>query len=161
LRVLARRTPGIVLLDHATDLTSAMIGFLRRLRGGMTGVLLVVDVDSDTEWSRLRGWRRHAQFIPMPLASAGTLRQMVESGCSTGRVPAIQGPAARQIVRAARGRVGWMEECIRRLQMLEYWADGRLHVAALCTDSEIALRLSRRGPRVPQFSRARYDHLRT
>jgi hypothetical protein len=88
----------------------------------------------------------------MPLASTGRLRQMLQSRFTAGGVPAIESPTVRQIIRAAGGRAGWIEECIRRLEMPEYRAGGRLHVAALCTDSEIALRLSRRGPCVPQFS---------
>jgi hypothetical protein len=30
----------------------------------------------------------------------------------------------------------------------DYWGEGRLHLAALCTDTEIALRESRPGPRL-------------
>jgi hypothetical protein len=49
---------GVLLLDHTREVTTAMIGFLRRRRGGIVGTLLVVDVDSDFERDRLRDWRR-------------------------------------------------------------------------------------------------------
>ena len=103
LRIIADRVPGVLLLDHTRELTTAMIGFLRRL---------------------------------------------LQSSCSVRALHAIEPALTRQIVQAARGRVGWLRECVHHLEIPEYWRDGGLHVAALCTDSEIAIREGRRGPRM-------------
>jgi hypothetical protein len=59
LHLMADRHSGVLFLDHTRDVTTAKIGFLRRLRGGMIGVPLVVDVDSEFEREHLRFWRRH------------------------------------------------------------------------------------------------------
>jgi hypothetical protein len=117
LRMTADRVPGVLLLDHTREVTTAMIGFLRRLRGGIVGTLLVVDVDSDFERDRLCDWRRHTRCV-------------------------------RMLVHAARRRVGWLSDCVRRLQMSDYWHGGSLHVSGLCTDIEIPIRESVRGPRM-------------
>ncbi len=106
LRLAADQMPGVLLLDHATAMTTQMLGYLRRLRGGIVGVLLVADIDTIQERERLRAWRVGALSIRMP------------------KTPN------------------------RRLPMAEYWRDGRLHSAVLCTDTEIAMRESRPGPRM-------------
>jgi len=41
LHMTADRIFGVLLLDHTREITTAMIGFLRRLRGGIIGALLV------------------------------------------------------------------------------------------------------------------------
>jgi hypothetical protein len=113
---------------------------------------MVVDIDSDFERERLRAWRRHALCVRMPLISTRRLRRLLLSRCATCGSPAIDPKIARGIIQAARGRVGWLNECVRRLQMLDYWSGGRLHVGGLCTDTEIAIRESRRGPRMRRRS---------
>ena len=148
LRIIADRVPGVLLLDHTRELTTAMIGFLRRLRRGIVGVLLVVDIDSDFERERLRAWRRHALCARMPLMPNSRLRRLLQSSCSVRALPAMDAALTRQIVQAARGRVGWLRECVHHLEIPEYWRGGRLHVGALCADSEIAIREGRRGPRM-------------
>jgi hypothetical protein len=144
----ADRTPGVLLLDHTRELTTATIGFLRRLRRALVGVLLVVDIDSEFERDRLRTWRRHALCARMPLMPNSRLRRLLQSGCSTIALPAIEPGMSRQIVHAARGRVGWLCECVHHLESPAYWSGGRLHVWALCIDCEIAVREGRRGPRM-------------
>jgi hypothetical protein len=145
--VAAARSPGVLLLDHTRELTTATISFLRRLRV-VVGVLLVVDIDSEFERDRLRTWRRHALCMRMPLMPSRRLRRLLQSSCSARALPAIDPGLSRQIVHAARGRVGWLRECVNHLEIPEYWSGGRLHVGALCTDSEIAIREGRRGPRM-------------
>src|ERR1017187_2727710 len=134
LRIIADRVPGVLLLDHTRELTTAMIGFLRRLRRGIVGVLLVVDIDSDFERERLRAWRRHALCVRMPLMPARRLRALWSSQCTRSGVPSIDPRTTRHFIQAARGRVGWLTECVDRLQRPEYWQDDRLHPGALCTD---------------------------
>lgn len=148
LRTVADRTPGVLLLDHTRELTHAMTGFLRRLRGGIVGTLLVVDIDSEFERERLHAWSRHALCVRMPLMPNSKLRLLLHSSCSMRALPAIEPDLSRQIVGAARGRVGWLRECVRHLEIPEYWRGGRLHVGALCIDSEIAVREARLGPRM-------------
>ncbi len=147
LRLTADRLSGVLLLDHTRELTTAMVGYLRRLRGGVVGTLIVVDIDSDFERERLRDWRRHALCVPMPLISKRRFRPLLQSECLARGLPAIDPQKARHIIDAARGRVGWLTDCVRRLEIPDYWRDGRLHVGALCTDTEIASREGGSGPR--------------
>jgi len=63
LRLAADRIPGVLLLDHTREVTTAMIGFMRRLKGGIIGALFVVDIDSEFERNRLVDWRRHAPRV--------------------------------------------------------------------------------------------------
>jgi hypothetical protein len=83
------------------------------------------------------------------------VRRLLRLGWTACDLPEIDRKTVQQIVRAARGRVGWLRECMRRLEMPEYWSGGRLRVGALCIDSEIATRLNQRGPRMrSHFKRA-------
>lgn len=154
LRRAADRTSGVLLLDHATGITTAMLGYLRRLRGGIAGALLVVDVDTAHERERLRAWHVGALSIRMPPASDRQMHQLLMAAIQTANLPEVEPKMAQQIAHAARGRIGWLNGCIHRLEMQEYWRDGRLHLAALCTDTEIETRESRCGPRMSWRSEA-------
>ncbi|HUN73002.1 MAG TPA: AAA family ATPase [Steroidobacteraceae bacterium] len=147
LRRAADRASGVLLLDHATMVTTAMLGYLRRLRGGIAGALLVVDVDTERERDRLRAWRIGALSVRMPLASDRQLHRLLMASIRRAALPGIEPELARQIAHAARGRIGWLRACVDRMQTEDYWRGGRLHLAALCTDTEIGLRESRPGPR--------------
>jgi hypothetical protein len=145
-------------MDHTRDVTTAMVGFLRRLRGGIIGALIVVDIDSDFERERQRDWHRHALCVRMPLMCNRRLRRLLLSECVMCDLPTIDPKLARQIIQAARGRVGWLNECLRRLQMPDYWNGGHLHTGGLCTDTEIAIREGGCGPRMRRRSiRAHID----
>jgi hypothetical protein len=152
LKYLPEFLSGVLLLDHTRDMTTAMVGFLRRLRGGIIGALLVVDIDSEFERERLRIWRRHALCVRMPLIANRRMRRLLLSRCVACSVSAIEPQITRHIIRAARGRVGWLNECVRRLQMPDYWVGGRLHSGGLCTDTEIAIREGGCGPRMSRRS---------
>jgi predicted ATPase len=147
LRWVADRAPGVLLLDHATMVTTAMLGYLRRLRGGIVGAMLVADVDSPHERDRLRSWQAGALSIRMPPVSSRRLRRLLTTATQARNLPEMEPQMVRYIMRVARGRIGWVTECIRRLQVQEYWRDDRLHLAALCMDTEMAIRQSRSGPR--------------
>jgi hypothetical protein len=154
LRRVADHVPGVLLLDHTRDVTTAMIAFMRRLRGGIVGALLVVDIDSEFERDRLLGWRRHASRVRMPLMPNRHLRRLLRYGWAARDLPEMDDKTMQKIVHAARGRVGWLRECVRHLEMPQYWSGGRLHIGELCTDCEIAIRLNQRGPRMRlQFNR--------
>jgi hypothetical protein len=160
LRMAADLAPGVLLLDHTREVTTAMIGFLRRLRGGIVGTLLVVDVDSDFERDRLRDWRRHALCVRMPLMPNASIRRSLLVQCNAAGVSALDPAMIRHIVHAARGRVGWLSDCLRRLQRPDYWHGGCLHASGLCTDTEIAIRERACGPRMcRRSSRARTERL--
>jgi len=148
LRAAADRVSGVLLLDHATSVTNAMLGFLRRLRGGIAGALLVADIDTARERERLRAWHIGAQSVRMPPTPDRQIRRLLDAAVEGGNFPEIEAKMAQQIAHAARGRIGWINDCIDRLRRPEYWRDGRLHLAALCTDTEIVIRESRRGPRM-------------
>jgi len=148
LRLAADRVSGVLLLDHATAITTAMLGYLRRLRGGIAGALLVVDVDTQHERERMRAWHVGAISVRMPPAPDRQMLRLFMAAVQTSNLPQVDSKMAQQIAHAARGRIGWLKGCIRRLAAEEYWRDGRLHLAALCTDTEIATRESRQGPRM-------------
>jgi energy-coupling factor transporter ATP-binding protein EcfA2 len=148
LRLTADVEAGVLLLDHTTMMTTAMLGYLRRLRGGIAGVLLVVDVDSVHEGDRLKSWQAGALSVRMPLRSTRHLRQLLsDMNQAIGR-PILEPRIVRYIMRMARGRIGWLTEFARRLQMQEYWRAGQLRLAASCMDTEIAIRQSRPGARM-------------
>lgn len=168
LRLAADGKPGILLLDHVREVTTAMIGFLRQLRGGPVAILCCVDADAEFERERLLGWRRHALCARMPLMPNPRLRRLLlrlsgagacgqaEPGANvaeSARSESLRGqlePAAlTELICAARGRVGWIVECARRIQLPEYWSDARFHLGALRTDTEFALR-QKQGPRFPR-----------
>ena len=153
LRLAADHTSGVLLLDHATAMTTAMLGYLRRLRGGIAGALLVTDIDTSHERDRMRAWRAGALSIRIPRTPNHELRALLAEAIRSRNESAIpvEPHSVRQILRAARGRIGWLHECIRRLQGSDYWREDRLHASVLCTDTEIALRESRCGPRMRRF----------
>jgi predicted ATPase len=148
LRNAADRDAGVLLLDHVTGVTSAALGCLRRLRGGIAGALLVADIDTTHERERLRGWHVGALSIRMPPFADRLIHQRLLTAIQASQLPPIPPQLSLQVAHAARGRIGWLERCICRLERQEYWVDGRLHSAALCTDTEIELRESRPGPRM-------------
>jgi len=139
LRMAADRHSGVLLLDHVTQAGTAMVGCLRRLRGGLVGVLLAVDVDSDRERDRMRGWHL-ALSERMPTASAGQLRRLFRLRCAQGCVAPIPPHFERHIIRAARGRPGWIELCAKLAKQPDYWWCDVPLVNLLCIDCEIALR---------------------
>jgi len=131
---------GVLLLDHVTTVGTAAIGFMRRLRGGIAGVLLVVDVEVERERQRLRAQQLGTCTLRMPLAANPLLRRLlITESERTGA--ALPGPRElRYLVQAARGRPGWIMQCAQRLRQPDYWHAGALYTHVLCSDVEIALR---------------------
>jgi energy-coupling factor transporter ATP-binding protein EcfA2 len=130
---------AVLLLDHLTDVSTAMIGFLRRLRGGVAGVLLAVDVENERERQRLRGWRLGLS-VRMPTASARSLRTLYRSQSALLHLPAVPVAIERHLIRAARGRPGWILQCTELIRQSRYWRNGTLRESVLCSDTEITLR---------------------
>ena len=136
----ADRRRCVLLLDHFIKVNTAMIGFLRRLRGGVAGVLFVVDVDVERERMRMRQRARSlALSVRMPLASTAQLRALLYSKCAEQGF-SVERTAEHQLLRAARGRPGWIILCTALMNDGRYWHEGRLYPSLLCTDTEIGLR---------------------
>ena len=136
----ADRRRCVLLLDHFAEVSTAMVGFLRRLRGGIAGVLFVVDVDVERERIRMRKRARSlALSVPMPPASTRRLRVLLRSKCIE-RGCSIEPEAEYQLLRTARGRPGWIVLCATLISDARYWHNGHLYTTLLCTDTEITLR---------------------
>jgi hypothetical protein len=132
--------PGCVLLDHVTRVPSAMKGWLRRLRGGVVGVMLAVDVDSPRERERLRALKIGCMTMRMPpTASRSLMRLLIHSIESPTALP-LSTADRRTLVRAARGRPGWIMQCAALSADPRYWLDGQLRAHVLTLDTELRLR---------------------
>lgn len=140
LRLAADRHEGVLLLDHVTEVSTAMIGLLRRLRGGIAGVVLAVDIETERERARLRHRQLGTSHLPMLPMTTRTLHWLFRAHCADLDIPRIALRQEHQIIRAARGRPGWVAHCARLAAHGRYWHDGHLYVSVLCTDTEIALR---------------------
>lgn len=140
LRTVADADEGILLLDHVTDVSTAMIGFLRRLRGGIAGVLLAVDVEKESDGQRLRHRHLGTLSLPMPSMPTGSLHRLFRNCCVEYRLPRIPRHLERRIIRSARGRPGWIVQCARLIAEERYWRDEILQASLLCVDTEIVLR---------------------
>src|ERR1700690_3128567 len=92
--------PGCVLLDHVTRVPSAMKGWLRRLRGGVVGAMLAVDVDSPRERERLRGLKIGCATLRMPPTASRTLTSFLVHSWETRNPLPLSAPARGRLVRA-------------------------------------------------------------
>ena len=136
----ADRRRCVLLLDHFSKANTTMVGFLRRLRGGIAGVLFAVDIDVERERMRLRKRARSlALSVRMPLASTAQLRALLHTQC-VERGFSVEPEAAQLLVRTAQGRPGWIVLCTALMSHARYWHDGHLYPSLLCTDTEISLR---------------------
>ncbi len=153
LRLAAEQRAGVLLLDHVTSVGTAMLGSIHRLRGGLAGILMAVDVDGERERLALRERRLGMPLLSMPPLSARRLRALFRMHCANLDLPAATPLQERQIVRAARGRPGWVVQCARLIAQDRYWRDQTLYASVLCLDTEIALQL---GPHsLPPLSQPR------
>lgn len=139
----ADREPGVLIFDHVTRVGTAMVGFLRRLRGGIAGVLLAFDVEKESERLRLRSRHLGRPFLAMPLASNERLQNVLRKTCAHHQLPRLAPGHKRRIIDAAHGRIGWIAHCARLIMHERYWTGATLHVTVLCIDTEMALRQPR------------------
>ena len=130
---------GVLIFDHVTRVTNAMVGYLRRLRGGVAGVLLCFDVETDSRRLQIRSRHLHHVFLRMPIGSPQRLRKLFRRGCAGLSMPRIPREAERQIIVTARGRVGWIACCTRLISHEQYWNGDKLYTTLLCVDTELAL----------------------
>jgi hypothetical protein len=117
-----------------------MTGFLRRLRGGIAGVVLAVDVETERERQRLRQRQLGTSDVAMPPMTTHRLRGLLRARIAELDIPHLAPEHERRLLRAARGRPGWIVRCAQLLAHRRYWRHGTLYVSVLCTDTEIALR---------------------
>ncbi len=132
--------PGWILLDHVTRVPSAMKGWLRRLRGGLVGVALAIDVDSIRERERMRALRIGCATCRMPATAPRTLARLLSQLWEIRGAYPLSADARKTLVRAARGRPGWIVRCATLSSDPQYWPGGRLSVPVLTFDTEIRLR---------------------
>ena len=139
--IAADRRGGVLLLDHVTAVSNAMVGFMRRLVGGVAGVLLVIDVDVERERQLVRPGRLGGLPRRMPAMPADSLKSLWRRECRKRGLAPVQPEIERRLLRTAAGRPGWIVQCADFAEQSHYWRDGRLAlVNLLCADTAIALR---------------------
>lgn len=132
---------GVLLLDHFSSVSNAMVFFLRRLHGKVAGVLTAVDVDDPRERSRIRRPARYgALSVRMPITSTRHLRRLLYTLTGGLDLPPLGSPVEQKLLRAARGRPGWIVKCTELACEPRYWCEHGLLVSALCVDTEAAVR---------------------
>lgn len=132
--------PAVLLLDHVTRVPTAMKGWFRQLRGGLAGVALVFDVDSPRERARLRTLRLGCWNVQMPPTPARSLgRQLAALSMPMGNL-SLPVQTRRALIRAARGRPGWLVQCAACASDEQFWHDGRLRVHQVAWATELRLR---------------------
>lgn len=141
LMLAADQQAGVLLFDHVTHVSTAMLGFIHRLRGGLAGVLMAIEVDGERERLALRQRHLGIPLLSMPPLSARRLRTLFRMYYTDLGLPATTPAQERQIIRAARGRPGWVVQCSQLIAQDQYWHNQTLYVSVLCIDTEIALQL--------------------
>jgi energy-coupling factor transporter ATP-binding protein EcfA2 len=132
--------PGCLLLDHVTKVPAAMKGWLRRLRGGVVGVVLAVDVDSPREREWLRGLKIGCASLRIPPVDPRLLTRLLNQLWVAPELPPLAPSTRRTLVRSARGRPGWVVQCATLATNPRYWKAGQFHAHVLATDTEMTLR---------------------
>jgi hypothetical protein len=130
---------GVLLLDHLTDVSNLMVNFLRRLRGGIVGVLTAVDTEVERERMSFKPWRLGALSMRMPPVSPVRLHELLKARCASLNVPLPGLHAEEQLVRAANGRPGWIVTCVELQAQGHYRQGQQLFVSELSFDTENAL----------------------
>jgi energy-coupling factor transporter ATP-binding protein EcfA2 len=131
---------GVLLLDHLCDISNAMVSFLRRLHGKVIGVLSAVDVDDPRERQAMKPWRYGAMSIRMPPTSTTGLRRLLRARCKNLQLPPMDARVEHRLLKAARGRPGWIVKCTELERESCYWHEEDLFVTVLCVDTEAAVR---------------------
>jgi len=140
----ADRDPVVLLLDDVGHVGTAMKSFLRRLRGGIAGVMLAVDVDSPRERGRLRAQHLGCQTLRMPPLEGKAQRALLETRWAARELPTLSVTVRRQLIRLAYGRPGWIIACVDLARDRAYWRGNTAQSAVLALDTELRLRTSKR-----------------
>ncbi|MGH8149028.1 MAG: ATP-binding protein [Steroidobacteraceae bacterium] len=131
---------GVLLLDHLSDVSNAMVACLRRLHGGIVGALSAVDVEDELDRQRMKPWRYGAMSVRMPLLPDSRLGRLLRTRFASLGLPPLDAALERHLVRAARGRPGWIVECTELARDARYWGEHGLLGSVLCVDTEVAVR---------------------
>jgi energy-coupling factor transporter ATP-binding protein EcfA2 len=139
-QVTAEGKNGVLLLDHLAEANDAMVEFLHgKLHSGAMGVLTAVDTEVEEKRRRLGAWRLGALDVRMPPTSAEELRELLEEGRSEYQLPPLSAEYEDRLISAARGRPGWILQCIDFARTSSYWEGTQLFVSQLSDDTERAL----------------------
>jgi hypothetical protein len=132
---------GVLLLDHFSSVSNAMVFFLKRLHGRVAGVLTAVDVEDQRDRSRIRRPSRYgAMCVRMPLTPTRQLRRLLYALTGGLRLPPLAPSIEQKLLEAAGGRPGWIVKCAELACEPRYWCEYGLLVTTLCVDTEAAVR---------------------
>jgi AAA domain len=132
---------GVLLLDHCFSVSNAMVFLLKRLHGGIAGVLTAADVEDPRDRSRMRRPSRYgAMIVRMPATPARRLRRLLQALMSGVGLSPLAAGIEQTLLSAARGRPGWIVKCAELARDSRYWCEHGLLVSALCIDTEAAVR---------------------
>jgi hypothetical protein len=121
-----------------------MKGFLRQLRGRIAGVLLVFDIDSSRERTRLRARHLGCMSVRMPALPSRVQRALLAAQWPANDFAQPSAAARRVLIRAARGRPGWIAVCAQLAREPRYWCADGLKARVLALDSELTMRALKR-----------------
>lgn len=136
----ADQRSGVLLLDHLSEVSNAMVGFLRRLHGRIVGALSAIDVEEEGARHQMKPWRYGAMSVRMPLSTAGHLRRLLHARCASLGLPPHDEEQEHRLLHTARGRPGWIVQCTELEREARYWCAHGLLISVLCTDTEVAVR---------------------
>lgn len=136
----ADREPAVLLLDHVSAVGTAMKSFLRRLRGGVAGVLLIFDIDSPRERTRLRARHLGCLSVRIPALPSRVQRALLAGLWPPGQCPPPRPATVRLLIRAARGRPGWITACAQLAREPRYWRVDGVKARVLALDCELQIR---------------------
>ena len=137
----ADQRAGVLLLDHFSAVSNAMVFLLKRLHGRVAGVLTVVDVEEERDRSRIRRPSRYgAMCVRMPRMPTRQLRRLLYALTGGLGLPPLAASAEQKLLEAARGRPGWIVKCAELACEARYWCEHGLLVSALSVDTEAAVR---------------------
>jgi hypothetical protein len=126
---------GVLLLDHAHIGGTAMKGWLKRLRGGVVGIVLAVDVENARQRRALSPYAFGTATLRMPALAPRHLRRLLRSDWDRRTLPLLSSQDQRALVAAAQGRPGWILHCTALAADPRYWMGDRLRTSLLCTDT--------------------------
>jgi predicted ATPase len=139
--VAADQRRGVLLLDHFSSVSNAMVFLLKRLHGGIAGVLSAADIEDQRDRLRIRRPSRYgAMIVRMPSTPTRQLRRLFYALTGGYGLPPMAPSVERTLLDAARGRPGWIVKCAELACDSRYWCEHGPLVSALCVDTEAAVR---------------------
>jgi hypothetical protein len=137
----ADQRAGVLLLDHFSSVSNAMVFLLKRLHGKVAGVLTAVDIEDKRDRSQMRRPSRYgAMSIRMPLTPRRQLRRLLHALIGSFGLPPLASHVEQNLLKAACGRPGWIVKCAELACESRYWCEHGLLVSTLCVDTEAAVR---------------------